>query len=48
MSKLSSIQDAVQSIENGALLALGGNALHRSPIAFVLELIPREKRSLIN
>ncbi|MCU9595518.1 CoA transferase subunit A [Caldibacillus thermolactis] len=46
MSKLSSIQDAVQSIENGALLALGGNALHRSPIAFVLELIRQEKKDL--
>ena len=46
MSKLSSIRDAVQSIENGALLALGGNALHRSPIAFVLELIRQKKKDL--
>lgn len=46
MSKQTSIQEAVQSIENGTLLALGGNALHRSPIAFVLELIQQGKKNL--
>ena len=29
MTKQTSIQDAVQTVQNGSLLALGGNALHR-------------------
>lgn len=46
MSKQTSIQEAVGTIDNGALLALGGNALHRSPIAFVFELIRQGKKDL--
>jgi glutaconate CoA-transferase subunit A len=46
MTKQTSIQEAVQSIQDGSLLALGGNALHRSPIAFVYELIRQEKKDL--
>ncbi len=46
MTKQTSLQEAVQSIQDGSLLALGGNALHRSPIAFVYELIRQKKKDL--
>lgn len=46
MSKQQSLQEAVSTIEEGALLALGGNALHRSPISFVEELIRQGKKQL--
>ena len=46
MTKQTSIVEAVQSIQDGSLLALGGNALHRSPIAFVYELIRQKKKDL--
>ena len=46
MSKQLSIQEAAASITDGSLLALGGNALHRSPLAFVVELIRQEKKEL--
>lgn len=46
MSKEVSLQEAVHSIEDGSLLALGGNALHRSPLAFVFELLRQEKKEL--
>lgn len=46
MSKQVSLEEAVASISDGALLALGGNALHRSPVAFVLGLIRHEKKDL--
>ena len=46
MTKQITIQEAASSIENGSLLALGGNALQRSPIAFVKELIKQDKKEL--
>ena len=46
MSKQTSLKTAVAAVEDGALLALGGNALHRSPVAFVKELIRQEKKNL--
>lgn len=46
MSKQTSLKEAAAAIENGALLALGGNALHRSPVAFIKELIRQEKKDL--
>lgn len=46
MSKQTSLTDAVSAIENGALLALGGNALHRAPVAFVQELVRQGKKDL--
>lgn len=46
MSKQAKLLDAAQTVQNGDLLALGGNALHRSPIAFVLELIQQQKQDL--
>lgn len=46
MTKQITIQEAVSTIEDGALLALGGNALQRSPIAFVKELVRQDKKEL--
>lgn len=46
MSKQTSLKEAIAAISDGALIALGGNALHRSPVAFVKELIRQEKKSL--
>src|SRR5690625_4733809 len=46
MSKQAKLSEVAQTIQNGDLLALGGNALHRSPIAFVLELVQQEKQGL--
>lgn len=46
MSKQLTIEEAVASIKDKSLLALGGNALHRSPIAFVKELIRQDKKEL--
>ncbi len=41
-----SLRDAVQSIPDGALLALGGNTLNRAPMAAVAELVRQKKRGL--
>src|SRR5690625_6677369 len=46
MSKQTTLQEAVTTVEGGSLLALGGNALNRAPIAFVLELIQHQKKGL--
>lgn len=46
MSKQINLREAASNVSDGALLALGGNALHRSPIAFVHELIRQGKKNL--
>ncbi|MGA8942875.1 MAG: CoA-transferase [Thermoactinomyces sp.] len=46
MTKQVSLSEAVASVPDGSLLALGGIALHRSPVAFVGELIRQEKKNL--
>src|SRR5690625_2698733 len=46
MTKQLTIEQAVATIDDGSLLALGGNALQRSPIAFVKELIRQNKQEL--
>lgn len=46
MSKQVTLQEAVSVISDGALLAFGGNALHRSPITFVKELIRQGRKNL--
>lgn len=45
-TKLISIGDAIKSVPNGALLALGGNTLHRTPSAAVHEIVRQGKREL--
>ncbi len=38
ISKLMTMPDAVRLVLNGQMLAVGGNALHRTPAAFCQEL----------
>lgn len=45
-NKLTSLQEAITIVPNGATVALGGNTLHRAPIAAVHELIRQQKRGL--
>ena len=40
MNKLCSIQEAIASISDGAMIALGGNTLNRAPMEAVLEIVP--------
>lgn len=46
MSKIISLHEAISRVENGATVALGGNVLHRAPMAAVLELVRQGKRDL--
>lgn len=46
MGKLTTLQAAVQSIADGALLGLGGNTLNRAPMAAVMEIARQKKRDL--
>ncbi|RCW71927.1 CoA transferase subunit A [Saliterribacillus persicus] len=46
MSKQLTLQEAVSSVANGSRLALGGNVLHRAPMAFVRELTRQKKKDL--
>jgi glutaconate CoA-transferase subunit A len=45
-SKLVPLSEAAGLVRDGDLLALGGNVLHRAPMAFVRELIRQNKRGL--
>lgn len=40
------LQDAVETINNGDTVGIGGNVLHRTPMAFVREMARQEKRNL--
>lgn len=44
--KLTSLAAAVATIPDGAIVALGGNTLHRGPFAAVHEIVRQEKRGL--
>ncbi|WP_245711597.1 CoA transferase subunit A [Gracilibacillus ureilyticus] len=46
LSKLQSLKKAVETIADQSTLALGGNVLHRAPMAFVRELARQEKSGL--
>ncbi len=45
-TKYTSVENAVERIPDGALLALGGNEAGRQPMALVRELIRQQKRNL--
>lgn len=45
-SKVTSMSEAVQLVQDGQLLAVGGNALHRTPAAFCHELAKLKKKGL--
>lgn len=46
MSKIRTLKEATNLINDGMTLAIGGNVLHRSPSAFVRELVRNKKKSL--
>jgi glutaconate CoA-transferase subunit A len=46
MDKRTTLSAAVAAIPDGAIVALGGNTLHRGPFAAVHELVRQEKRGL--
>ncbi|KAB8139419.1 CoA transferase subunit A [Gracilibacillus oryzae] len=46
MYKLQSLKEAAGTISNQSTVALGGNVLHRAPMAFVRELARQEKKEL--
>lgn len=45
-SKVKSMSEAVQLVQDGQMLAVGGNALHRTPAAFCHELAKLKKKEL--
>ncbi len=46
MSKLVTLPEAVDMIRDGELVAIGGNVLHRAPMALVREILRQRKRNL--
>lgn len=46
MNKLISLQEAAKLIQDGDTLAIGGNVLHRAPMALIRELIRQNKKYL--
>ena len=46
MNKLVSIKEAVSLIQDGEALGVGGNVLHRSPMALIREIIRQNKKDL--
>lgn len=46
-SKLMSISQAAGMIQDGQMVAVGGNALHRTPAAICRELAKRKRQNLI-
>jgi len=46
MGKLLTLEEAIRPINDGAVIALGGNVLHRAPIGAILELIAQGKNDL--
>ncbi|MBP5160081.1 MAG: CoA transferase subunit A, partial [Lachnospiraceae bacterium] len=46
MDKLVSLRDAVSLIKDGDVVAIGGNVLHRAPMAACMEIASQKKRNL--
>lgn len=46
MSKVITLKEAVRTINNGDTIAIGGNVLHRTPMAFVREIVRQGKQQL--
>ena len=46
MSKVVSLHELAARVPDGARLGLGGSFLHRSPFAFVRELVSQSRRDL--
>jgi glutaconate CoA-transferase subunit A len=46
MSKIMKLEEGVNLIEDGMTIAIGGNVLHRSPMAFLREIVRQGKKGL--
>ena len=46
MNKIMSIQQAVDLIDNNSVVAIGGNVLHRAPMAIIKEIVHQKKTGL--
>lgn len=46
MSKIISMQEAAALVSDGTVLGIGGNVLHRAPMAFIRELVRQRKSNL--
>ena len=46
MNKLINLKDAVSFVEDGMTIGIGGNVLHRSPMAFLREMVRQGKKNL--
>src|SRR5947199_9404751 len=46
ISRQTTLAEAIASVEDGSIVALGGNTIHRAPCAAVHELIRQHKRRL--
>ena len=44
MSKRVGIEEAIGSIQDGFSVAIGGNVLHRAPMALIRELVRQKKK----
>lgn len=47
ISKLKSMPEAVALVQNGQMVAVGGNALHRTPASFCHELAKCKRTGLV-
>lgn len=46
MSKITTLINAASLVEDGMMVAFGGNVLHRAPMAFIRELVRQNKKNL--
>ncbi|MGI6732801.1 MAG: CoA transferase subunit A [Anaerovoracaceae bacterium] len=46
MSKIMKLEEGVRLIEDGMTIAIGGNVLHRAPMAFLREIVRQGKKGL--
>ena len=46
MSKLMTLKDAISMIHDGDTVGIGGNVLHRAPMAAIREIVRQEKKNL--
>ena len=46
MSKIMKFEEGVRLIEDGMTIAIGGNVLHRAPMAFLREIVRQGKKGL--
>lgn len=46
VDKVMNIEEAVRQIKDGSMLAIGGNVLHRAPMALIREIARQKKKNL--